>query len=121
MNALTRPFGRDSPRTKERLFVDYGEDTERALMELRAVASDQEAALDEPAPTARVDDLGENSSTVRAAFWVEGPQRGSVAAVRSDFHRRIKRKFDEERITVAPPSGQEPSGEVAVERVADGR
>jgi small-conductance mechanosensitive channel len=114
-NALTRPFGRDSYRVKERVFVAYGEDTERALMELRAIAANDDRAMEEPTPTARVVDLGENSITVRAAFWVDDPGRTAIADVRSDFRRRIKRQFDEEGITLAPPSSQHLSGSVEVD------
>ena len=119
-NALTRPFGRDSYRVAERVFVAYGEDTERALMELRAIASNHEAVLDEPEVTVRVVDLGENSITVRTGFWVSDPERASIADVRSDFRRRVKRRFDEEGITLAPPSAQSVTGAIEVAHAEDG-
>lgn len=118
-NALTRPFGRDRYRVTERVFVDYAEDTERALLELRTVAENHEAVLEEPAVTTRVTDLGENSITVRTAFWVDDPERTSVADVRSEFRRRVKRHFDEEGITIAPASAQKLSGAVEVAPAGD--
>ncbi|RLM66909.1 mechanosensitive ion channel family protein [Halorubrum sp. Atlit-8R] len=120
-NALTRPYGRDTYRITEAVYVAYDEDVERALMALRSVATDTEAVLDEPAPNARVLDLGENAVTVQAELWVDDPGDRDVATLRSDFRREVKRRFDEEGIAIAPPSAQSLSGELAVtERPADG-
>lgn len=113
-NAITRPYGRDRYRITEQLFVAYYEDTERALMELQQIAGDQEPVIDDPTPTARVLELGENAITVQAEFWIENPANEDVPTVRSDFRRAVKRHFDEEGITLAPPSAQLLSGEVTV-------
>ncbi|WP_336036244.1 mechanosensitive ion channel family protein [Halobacterium yunchengense] len=118
-NALTRPFGGDRYRVTERAFVAYAEDTERALMELQAVAVDHDGVAAEPAPDARVLDLGADAVTVQAEFWVEDPGRADVAAVRSDFRRRVKRRFDEADLTLAPAAGREVSGSLTVERPAE--
>ncbi|MFC7227636.1 mechanosensitive ion channel family protein [Salinirubellus salinus] len=115
-NALTRPFGRDSYRVTERIFVSYAEDTERALMELRTLAGAHDRVLEEPTPTTRIVDLGENSITLRAEFWVDDPDGGGIVDVRSDFRRRVKRHFDEEGITLAPPSAQSVTGAIEVAR-----
>lgn len=113
-NAITRPYGRDRYRITERVYVAYYEDTERALLELQRVAIDHESILDEPAPNARILELGENAITVQAAFWIGDPRRRDVPVVRSDFRRAVKHRFDEEGITIAPPSAQLLSGEVTV-------
>jgi small-conductance mechanosensitive channel len=118
-NALTRPFGRDTYRITERAFVSYAEDTERALYELREIAGNGDRVLEEPAPTARITDLGPDSITVEAEFWID-PSEGGIIDVRSDFRRRLKRRFDEVDITLAPAAGRELSGSVTVEREAAG-
>lgn len=114
-NALTRPFGRDSYRVTERVFVSYAEDTERALKELRDIAAAHDRTLEEPEPTTRIVDLGPDSITIRAEFWVDYPANRGVADVRSDFRRRVKRRFDEVGLTLAPAAGRELSGSVTVE------
>ncbi|QKY20796.1 mechanosensitive ion channel [Halolamina sp. CBA1230] len=111
---LRRPFGRDRFRITEQIYVAYYEDTERALMELRQTAQDGEAVLDDPAPETRVLNLGENAITLQAEFWVADPMDADIVTVRSDFRRRVKRRFDEEGITLAPPSAQLLSGEISV-------
>lgn len=119
-NMLTRPFGRRRFRVVERVFVSYDEDTERALHELQQVAAGVEGALADPPPEARVEDLGADNVVVQATFWVADPDRLTVDQLRSDFRRRVKRRFGEADLTLAPPAGQELSGSVTVEE-ATGR
>jgi small conductance mechanosensitive channel len=115
-NALTRPFGRDRYRITERAYVSYAEDTEHALMELQQLAVNFDSVLTEPAPDASIVELGPDSITVQAELWVGDPARVDVADVRSNFRRAVKRRFDEEDLTLAPAAGRELSGEVTVDR-----
>ncbi|MFC6733014.1 MULTISPECIES: mechanosensitive ion channel family protein [unclassified Haladaptatus] len=117
-NSLTRPFGRATFRVTERAFVPYNEDTEQALLALQQVAANQPQALSDPAPNSRITDLGANAITLQAEFWVDDPARSNVATIRSDFRRELKRRFEEAGLTLAPPSGQELSGSIRVEREA---
>ncbi|MBX0324108.1 mechanosensitive ion channel family protein [Halomicroarcula sp. F13] len=119
-NALVRPFGRDTYRVTEQMQVAYEEDTERALFAVRDVAGNHDRVVTDPEPTTRILDLGPDAITVQAEFWIDDPARGGVADVRSDFRRRVKRRFDEEGLILAPPSGRELSGSVQVEREATG-
>jgi small-conductance mechanosensitive channel len=112
--AITRPYGRNEYRITEQVYVAFGEDTERALMELQLIAAAQEAILDEPAPNARILELGENAITLRAEFWIDEPRNRDIPTIRSDFRRAVKRHFDDEDITLSPPSDQLLSGELTV-------
>jgi small conductance mechanosensitive channel len=113
-NEIVRPYGRNRYRITEQMYVAYYEDTERALMELQQIATNHGSVLAEPAPNARILELGENAITVQAEFWIEDPMNTDILTVRSDFRRTVKRRFDEENITLAPPSAQLLSGEVTV-------
>lgn len=113
-NAITRPYGRDRYRITEQVSVAYSEDTERALMELRRIATNDDSILDEPAPDARIEDLGPNAITLEVVVWVEDPADRDIPSLRSDFRRTVKGQFDEQGITLAPPSAQSLSGEVTV-------
>ncbi|MFC7074867.1 mechanosensitive ion channel family protein [Haloarcula halophila] len=113
-NALTRPFGRDSYRITEDVFVAYGEDTEHALLELQQVATNHDRVAAEPAPATRIVEMGPDNVTIRAEFWIDDPASGDAAEVASAFRRRVKRRFDEEGITLGPPAGRELSGSVTV-------
>jgi small-conductance mechanosensitive channel len=114
-SSLTRPFGRERYRVTEQVLVAYDEDTEHALLELRQTAEEDEAVMAEPSPNTRVLELGPNAITLQAEFWIDDPMDRSIVTIRSDFRRRVKRRFDEEGLTIAPPSGQSLSGEIAVE------
>ncbi len=48
------------------------------------------------------------------------PGNRDVLTLRSDFRRSVKRRFDEEGITLAPPSAQQLSGEVTVAERTNG-
>jgi small-conductance mechanosensitive channel len=113
-NAITRPYGRTTYRITERVFVAYDEDTERALLELRQVATTLDPVLDDPAPNTRITELGENAVEIRAELWIDDPRKRDVLTLRSDFRRLVKRHFDEEGITIAPPSAQQLSGDLTV-------
>ena len=119
-NAITRPYGRDRFRLTEQVYVAYYEDTERALLELQQVVTTLDPVLDEPAPNTRIVELGENAITVQAEFWTDDPGNKDIQTIRSDFRRLVKRRFDEEGITLAPPSAQLLSGGLTVtDRTAD--
>lgn len=117
-NTITRPYGRNRFRITEQVYVAYDEDIERALMELQQIASTQESVLSDPAPNARILELGEAAITVQAEFWIADPMNKHIRTVRSDFRRVVKRRFDEEGITLAPPAEQELSGKVSVRNTA---
>ncbi|MGQ3329348.1 mechanosensitive ion channel family protein [Halorubrum sp. FL23] len=113
-NAITRPYGRNTYRITEQASVAYYEDAERALLELRQIAATLDPILGDPAPNARLVELGDNAITIQAEFWVDDPRDKDLMTIRSDFRRAVKRRFDEEGITLAPPSAQLLSGEVTV-------
>lgn len=116
-NALIRPFARDRVRLVERAHVSYDEDTERALLELRQVAIGLDGVAAEPAPRARIEELGPDTVLIRAVFWVENPDRSSVDDVSSDFRRELKRRFHEANLTLAPATAHELSGALTVDGV----
>ena len=113
-NAITRPYGRDEYRITEQVYVAYYEDTERALLELQQIITDLDPVLGDPAPKTRIVELGENAVTIQAEFWIGDPRNRDILTIRSDFRRLVKQHFDEEGITLAPPSAQLLSGEVTV-------
>jgi small-conductance mechanosensitive channel len=119
-NALTRPYGREKYRITEQVYVAYAEDTERALRELHRIAVDYDPVHDDPVPKARVLELGENAITLQIEFWIGDPTNSDIVTLRSDFRRTVKRRFDEESLTLAPPAARILSGEVTVtERTAE--
>ncbi|WP_136590665.1 mechanosensitive ion channel family protein [Salinigranum halophilum] len=114
-NALTRPYGRERYRITEQLDIAYADDAELALMTLVETAREDERVLDEPSPTSRIVAFGGTSPTLQAEYWVSDPMDVNLVEVKSDFRRRVKRRFDEEGLTLGPASGHELSGELSVD------
>jgi small-conductance mechanosensitive channel len=114
-NALTRPYGRDRYRITEQLDVAYADDAELALMTLVETAREDDRVLDDPAPTSRIVAFGGTALTLQAEYWVSDPMDVNLVEVRSDFRRRVKRRFDAEGLTLGPASSHELSGDLDVE------
>jgi small conductance mechanosensitive channel len=114
-NALTRPYGRDRYRVVESFEIGYDDDVELALRELVEVVRSDDRVLEEPDPTATLEELGPGSIRIRALFWVEDPMDVNLVTLRSDFRRRAKSRFDEVGVTIGPPSSRELSGSVSVD------
>jgi len=116
-NALTRPYGRERYRITERVDVAYDDDTELALRELVETAREDDRVLDEPEPTARILEFAGSSVGLQAEFWVASPMDVNLVDVRSQYRRRVKRRFDGEGLTLGPASGREVSGRLGVDLV----
>jgi small-conductance mechanosensitive channel len=114
-NTLTRPYGRDRYRITEQLEVSYADDIERALMTLVETAREDDRVLDDPAPNSRIVAFGGTAPTLQAEYWVSDPMDVNLVEVRSDFRRRVKRRFDEVGLTLGPPSTHELSGDLGVD------
>ncbi|AUV80595.1 mechanosensitive ion channel protein [Salinigranum rubrum] len=114
-NALTRPYGRERYRITEQLDIAYADDAELALKTLADVAREDDRVLDDPAPTSRIVAFGGTAPTLQAEYWVSDPMDVNLVEVKSDFRRRVKRRFDEEGLTLGPASGHELSGELAID------
>jgi small-conductance mechanosensitive channel len=84
-------------------------------MTLVETARDDDRVLDDPAPTSRIASFGSTAPTLQVEYWVSDPMDVDLVEVRSDFRRRVKRRFEEAGVTLGPPSGHELSGELAVD------
>jgi len=61
-----------------------------------------------------VDELG-GEVTVRVHYWIENPGRQDILIVQSEYARRIKRRFENEGITIGPTSEIELSGRIGID------
>ena len=114
-NALTRPYGRERYRITEQLDVAYADDAELALLTLVETAREDDRVLDDPPPNARIVAFGGTALSIQAEYWVSDPMDVNLVEVRSDFRRRVKRRFDEEGLTLGPASTHELSGDLSVD------
>lgn len=103
-DAISRPYGRGRNRIVERVGIDYDADVAEALKALRDVASDVEGVLDDPEPSAYVEEFGSDAIVVRVHYWVGDPRHHDIFDIRSTYARRAKERLEDAGITVSPPS-----------------
>lgn len=115
-SAILRPYGRERYRVGFDLGVSYDDDVDLALDLLVEVAHEVPNVLEDPEPRAFVVGFGPDAVQLRAFYWVSTPTRRNIAEVRSTYSRRVKRRFDEAGLTIAPPSKRDLLGSVTVER-----
>ena len=113
--AITRPYGRGRYRVVEHVGIAYEDDVDAAIAALTAAADAVDSVLAEPAPTAYVDEFGDDAVVIRVHYWIEDPRNRNVFEIRSDYARAVKTRLDEAGITISPASKRELLGRIDVE------
>jgi small conductance mechanosensitive channel len=80
--------------------IGYGDDIERAERVLKDIVASHEKVLDEPAPVVEVHTLGESSVDFVVRPWVKSSDYWRVYW---DITRAVKKRFDEEGISIPFP------------------
>ncbi|MFC4552699.1 MULTISPECIES: mechanosensitive ion channel family protein [Halorussus] len=112
--SITRPFGRGNYRVVENIGLAYEDDADEAISHLVAVADEFDEILDQPAPNAYVDELGDDAVVVAVHYWIEDPERRDVVRIRSAYARAVKRRFEDVDITISPASQRDLQGRIEV-------
>lgn len=113
--AITRPYGRGRYRLEEHVGIAYESDVDAALRALEAAAGDVEGVLDEPSPSAYVQEFGDDAVVLHVHYWLGNPRDHDLLEVQSAFARAAKDRLDEAGIELSPPSQQELLGRIEVE------
>lgn len=114
--AIVRPYGRERHRLTTRVAVDYEEDLAAVLEYVTEAADIVDAVVDEPAPEAYVDEIGDGVVFVDVYYWLERPRPADVLAARSAYTAAVKARLAAEDVTVSPPSEHELGGHLTVDR-----
>ena len=114
-DAIVRPYGRAEHRIVDHVDVDYEADVTETLRYVREAAAELDAVLEEPAPSAYVEELGDDAVVVRVHYWIERPRPGYVVDVRSAYARAVKRRLEDEGVAISPAPEQELSGSITVD------
>ncbi|WP_232701900.1 mechanosensitive ion channel family protein [Halobacterium wangiae] len=114
-DAIVRPYGRAKHRIVERVTVDYEEDVADVIRHVTAVAAGLEEVLDDPPPSAYVDEFEDGVVVVRVHYWVERPRPGDVVDIRSAYARALRARLEDEEITISPAPEHLLSGRITVE------
>lgn len=111
---ITRPFGSENYRVGHDIDFSYQCDLEEAVTLLESAAASTDGVLDEPPPTAYVNEFGDDAVSVRIHYWIDAERR-DVPAIRSAFARRLKNDIEQSEVAISPPSEHELSGELAID------
>ncbi|MEF8774071.1 MAG: mechanosensitive ion channel family protein, partial [Halobacteriales archaeon] len=95
--ALINNDANDRRRVSVGFGIDYGDDVEAAIDAIVEEGAAIEGVLEDPAPTARVAELGDSAVVVSGRIWID-PAEASYGAVRAEFLERVKARFDAEGI-----------------------
>jgi len=107
-NALTsdvvkNPVAKGQLRMKFVFGIDYGDDVEKATEIIVAEAEKSDAILDDPAPSVRLTELADSYVGLQSRIWIDDPSRSDFVKARADYVTAVKKRFDEEDITIPFP------------------
>lgn len=80
--------------------IDYGDDIEKAIRIIGSVVDADDRIMRDPAPFAKVVNLGSSSVDIATRNWV---QAADYWDVRFDITRKVKEAFDEQGISIPYP------------------
>lgn len=113
--AIVRPYGRPRHRLVDRVAVGYDADVGRAVAHVTAAAASVDGVLEDPAPNAFVEELGDDAVVVRVHYWLQRPRPADVLDARSAFARAVKARLAAADIAISPAPKHELSGRIAVD------
>ena len=82
--------------------VGYASDVEQVIALLQGAAADSNRVLPEPAPSARLANLGSDGLEFQLLFWISDPENGQIN-VRSDVNIRILKSLRAAGIDIPYP------------------
>jgi len=59
--------------------------------------------MDDPAPSVRLTELGDSDVALQSRVWISNPSRADFVAVRGEYVKAVKQRFDEEGIDIPYP------------------
>jgi len=114
--AIVRPYGRERHRVVDRVDVDYDADVEDVLRFVTEAAASVDGVVADPAPSAYLEELGDDAVAVRVHYWLERPRPLDVVEARSAYAAAVKARLEGEGVTISPAPEHELGGRLAVDR-----
>ena len=107
-NALTsdvvkNPVAKKTLRLKFVFGIDYEDDVEKATDIIVEEAEKSDAILDDPAPSVRLTELADSYVGLQSRIWIDDPSRADFVKARADYVKAVKKRFDEEDISIPFP------------------
>ncbi|MEF8851254.1 MAG: mechanosensitive ion channel family protein [Haloarculaceae archaeon] len=112
--AVTNRMSNDRLRIAYPFGIGYADDIDETTRILLAVADEHEDVRDDPEPSVRTADLGDNAVVLQARFWIADPDREDFSVVRSAYIQRAKERCEDAGIDLSTTTKHDLSGELAV-------
>ena len=119
-NSIVRPYGREQYRVAMEVGIDYDDDVDAAMDQLRAAAEDHAEILADPEPRVYFEEFGDDELLLEIQYWIRDPTRRDVNRVRSEFGLDVRSRFEAAGLTISPASERALSGQLDVDGSASG-
>jgi small conductance mechanosensitive channel len=98
---VIKNYGKNDTRRIDMVFgIGYGDDMDKAIRIIEEVIAAEPRFLKDPVPLVKVAELADSSVNIYARPWVN---RGDFFAAKLDFTKKVKERFDAERISIPFP------------------
>ena len=121
---IKNPMAYDTLRLSIGFGIGYEDDVERAAEILIEEAERHEGILEDPAPVFHMSEeaLADSYVGLTARIWIEDPSRADFLAIRSEYIKNVKGRFDQEGIEIPFPQVDLSGGiDLTNQQVAPGR
>ncbi|WP_424014717.1 mechanosensitive ion channel family protein [Halorubrum xinjiangense] len=102
-DVVKNPVAKKTLRLKFVFGIDYEDDVEKATDIIVEEAEKSDAILDEPAPSVRLTELADSYVGLQSRIWIDDPSRADFVKARADYVKAVKKRFDEEGISIPFP------------------
>ncbi len=99
-NTITNFFGYNTRRLDMDFGVSYDADLDASIAALLSVAKDDDRILQDPAPWAKVTNLGDSSVDIQLRLWCEPNEHRNI---KMDISQRVKNALDKAGIEIPYP------------------
>jgi len=102
-DVVKNPVAKKTLRLKFVFGIDYEDDVEKATDIIVEEAEKSDAILDDPAPSVRLTELADSYVGLQSRIWIDDPSRADFVKARADYVKAVKKRFDEEDISIPFP------------------
>ncbi|MFB6228651.1 MAG: mechanosensitive ion channel family protein [Halobacteriales archaeon] len=101
---VKNPVDGDQLRLKFVFGIGYDDDIEKATEIIIEEAENHPDIMDDPAPSVRMNELGDSSVGLQSRIWIADPRRSDFVRIRGEYVTAVKQRFDEEGINIPYPN-----------------
>ncbi|MFC7186567.1 mechanosensitive ion channel family protein [Halorubrum yunnanense] len=102
-DVVKNPVAKGTLRLKFVFGIDYEDDVETATDIIVEEAERSDAIVDDPAPSVRLIELADSYVGLQSRIWIDDPSRADFVKARADYVKAVKKRFDEEDISIPFP------------------